>query len=185
MPLAALAVHQLRYFLAFGSRGGSELADTGHSYLNSVTPWLVLVLALGLGAFVGRLARAWRSGEADDARGQKTLRVWLVASLSLILIYASQEFLEGLLATGHPDGLTGIFGDGGLWAIPAALAVGAVLALLVRGGHAVVALAARLRRSRPSAAPRGLPIRRPAPVFLVPASPLAACAPSRAPPHAR
>ena len=160
------------------------MASTGHSYLNSVTPWLVLILALGLGAFVGRLARAWRTGEAGDARAEKTLRVWLAASLALVLIYAGQEFLEGLLATGHPAGLTGIFGDGGLWAIPAALAVGAVLALLVRGGHAVVALAARLRRSRPSAEPRRLVTRRPAPVFLVPASPLAACAPSRAPPHA-
>jgi hypothetical protein len=185
MPLAALAVHQLRYFLAYGSRGSSELADTGHSYLNSVTPWLVLVLALGLGAFVGRLARAWRTGDAGEGRAPKTVRVWLAASLALVLIYAGQEFLEGLFATGHPDGLAGIFGNGGLWAVPAALAVGAALALLVRGGQAAVTLAARLRRSLPSPAPSSLAPRRLTPVFIVPASPLAACAPSRAPPSVR
>jgi hypothetical protein len=184
MPIAALAVHQLRYFLAFGPRGETQLSETGHSYLQSVTPWLVLVLALGLGAFLGRLARAWRSGEVDRHRTTRPLALWLAATLALVLIYAGQEFLEGLFATGHPDGLVGIFGDGGWWALPAAVVVGGALALLVRGGDAAVALAARLRTRRPVLARAAAVQARPAPVFVVPASPLAACAPSRAPPLA-
>jgi hypothetical protein len=182
MPLAALAVHQVRYFLAFGSRGRNHLADTGHSYLHSLTPWIVVVLALGLGSFVGRVARAWRSGEAGPDRRQGTLAVWMAATVALVLIYAGQEFLEGLFASGHPHGLAGIFGDGGLWALPVAAAVGALIALLVRGGQVAVELAARLRRARPGRARRSPAARRPASVFIVPASPLAACAPSRAPP---
>ena len=42
VPAAALAVHQLRYWLAFGSNASSELARQGHSYLHSVVPWIVL-----------------------------------------------------------------------------------------------------------------------------------------------
>jgi len=36
MPAAAFAVHQLRYYLAYGSAAGAELQRTGHSYLHSV-----------------------------------------------------------------------------------------------------------------------------------------------------
>jgi hypothetical protein len=187
MPIAALAVHQLRFMLAFGpSRSSSELAGTGHSYLSSVTPWVVLVLALGFGLFLGRLARAWRSGEAAGPARRNTVRVWFAATAALVLIYAGQEFLEGLFATGHHAGLAGIFGDGGLWALPAAAAVGGTLALLVCGGRVVVALAARRGRKRVIAAAEApAPLRGPRPVLLVAASPLAACAPERAPPFAR
>jgi hypothetical protein len=51
----------------------------------------------------------------------------------LVAIYSAQEFLEGMFATGHPAGLVGIFGYGGWWSIPAALAVGLVLAAMFHG----------------------------------------------------
>jgi hypothetical protein len=185
MPIAALAVHQLRYLLAYGPKGSSELAETGHSYLNSLTPWLVLVLALGIGTFLARLGRAWRSGNAHRSRQRHFIALWLAASAGLVMIYAGQEFLEGLFATGHPAGLVGIFGDGGLWALPAALAIGAVLALVVRGGHAALELAARLSRRAPRARARPAPAYPPAAPLLRPPSPLAACSAGRAPPFAR
>lgn len=184
MPAAALAVHQLRYFLAFGRGGSSELAETGHSYLHSLAPWLVLALALGAGAFLGRLGRAWRSGDAGSRSRSRLglFGLWLTATVALVLIYASQEFLEGLFAAGHPAGLQGIFGDGGWLSLPAAAAIGAVVALLVRGGRAVIALAARLRGDRPLTRRDGTRLPKPRPVFLIAAAPLAACSPSRAPP---
>ena len=183
VPLAAIAVHQLRFLLAYGHSGGRELAETGHSYLHSLTPWIVLLCALGVGGFLHRLAHAWREGDERGARRHRWLRLWLVASVALILIYAGQEALEGLLSTGHADGLAGIFGDGGWWAVPAAFAVGGVLALLVRGGQAAIVLAARLGRRSPTARRRSrLPVRRPATIFIAHASPLACCAPGRAPP---
>jgi hypothetical protein len=183
VPLSAIAVHQLRFFLAYGPSGGRELAESGHSYLHSVTPWIVLLCALGVGGFLRRLSLAWRDGEADGAPPHSLVRLWLIASAALVLIYAGQETLEGLLANGHAAGFGGIFGDGGLWALPSAAAVGGVLALLVRGGRAAIGLAARLSRRRPSRARRSRPAaRRPAPVFIAHASPLACCAPGRAPP---
>jgi hypothetical protein len=170
---------------SFGPKGSSELATTGHSYLNSLTPWLVLVFALGLGAFLGRLARAWRSGEAEGPQRRGVVGVWLAATVSLVLIYAGQEFLEGLFATGHPAGLVGIFGDGGLWALPVAAAVGGVLALLVRGERAALALAARLGRSRPRTRHTSVPVHSSAAPALIPPSPLAVCSAGRAPPFRR
>ncbi len=181
--LAAIVVHQLRFLLAYGAGGGHELAQTGHSYLHSLTPWIVLLCGLGVGGFLQRLALVWRTGESGAGRRHSTLRLWLAASVALILIYAGQEALEGLLASGHPDGLAGIFGGGGWWAVPAAFTVGGVLTLLVRGGEAAIVLAARLGRRSPRV-PRvsGLTVRAPSLVFIAPASPLARCAPERAPP---
>ena len=48
VPAGALAVHQLRFLLAFGGGAGTELARQGHSYLHSLVPWIVLLIgALG------------------------------------------------------------------------------------------------------------------------------------------
>ena len=64
--------------------------------------------------------------------------LWLVCSAALVAIYVSQEFLEGLFATGHPAGLAGIFGYGGWWAIPASVCVGLVLAAVFHGARWVL-----------------------------------------------
>lgn len=58
LPPAAFAVHQLRYMLAYGAGSGSELERTGHSYLHSVVPWLVMLLAMAAGGFLSLLGRA-------------------------------------------------------------------------------------------------------------------------------
>ena len=38
MPAAALAVHQLRYALAFGDGAPQALSAQGHAYLTSIAP---------------------------------------------------------------------------------------------------------------------------------------------------
>jgi hypothetical protein len=146
-PLAALVVHQLRYELAFGGGASRELADQGHSYLHELTPWIVLAVAIGLGGLIARVARAWRSGEGDGSQARGLIGLWALVSVALFSLYVGQEFLEGLFATGHPQGLAGILGDGGWWALPAAGAVGALLTLVIAGGRVLVAaVAARSRR---------------------------------------
>src|SRR4051794_37807013 len=108
VPAAALVVHQLRFTLAYGSQAKQVLAAEWHSYLNSLAPWLVLLLALGLGSFVLRVARAARDG-AERRPARRLLEVWALAWASLVAIYVAQEFLEGLFAVGHPSGAAGIF----------------------------------------------------------------------------
>jgi hypothetical protein len=183
-PVGAFAVHQLRYALAFGGDASRELADQGHAYLHELTPWIVLALAFGVGGLVARVARAWQSGESERGSGQRLVVLWALAAAGLFSIYVGQEFLEGLLATGHPEGLAGILGDGGLWALPAAIAIGGLLALLVRGGRALVERVAQLRRERRPIAPARAPKNaiRPASVVLPRLAPLACASAGRAPP---
>jgi hypothetical protein len=182
-PLGALAMHRLRYELAFGSDASRELAAHGHGYLQALTPLVVLAAALGLGGWLARLGRAWRSGEPDGATGRRAVVLWALASAGLFAIYVGQESLEALLAAGHPQGLAAILGVGGLWALPAAVVIGGLLTLVVRGGRALVAHAARIGRRSPVAherAPRRG--RRPAAVALARLAPLARACAGRAPP---
>jgi hypothetical protein len=58
VPAAAFAVHQLRYWLAFGGGAGVQLQQQGHAYMHSLVPWIVLALALALGTFLRLIARA-------------------------------------------------------------------------------------------------------------------------------
>jgi hypothetical protein len=180
-PLGALAMHRMRYELAFGSDASRELAAHGHGYLQALTPLVVLAAALGLG---GLLARAWRSGEPDRGTGRRLVVLWALASAGLFAIYVGQESLEALLAAGHPQGLAAILGDGGLWALPAAVVIGGLLALVVRGGRALVAHVARIGRRRSPIARERAPrlVRRPAAVAVARVAPLARASAGRAPP---
>jgi hypothetical protein len=181
LPVAALGVHQLRYRLAFGHESHHELAAEGHAYLASLTPILAFVAALIGAELVFRLARASRGHSASGPRARFLALATAVAA-TLVAIYMAQELLEGLLSTGHPDGLAGVFGEGGWWSVPIAIAFGTVIALLIRGADAAVAALARIRqhRSGPRAPVRDLP--RPREVFLPALTPFATAAPGRAPP---
>ncbi len=173
MPAAAFAVHQLRYWLAFGGRAGAVLQAQGHSYLHSVVPWIVLLIAISLGVFLQALGRAF-GGDCSLPRYTFSFAaLWLLCAACLVAIYTCQEFLEGLLATGHPGGLVGIYGYGGWWSVPAALAVGLVLASVFQGTRWVLREVARLsgrrraqrlRRMRSVRVPRDAPLRRLAPL---------------------
>ncbi len=172
MPAGAFAVHQLRYWLAFGGRTGLLLQQQGHAYLHSVVPWIVLLAATAVGVFLQALGRAF-GGQCSLPRQTVSCgALWLICAACLVAIYVSQEFLEGLFVTGHPAGLAGIFGYGGWWSIPAAVAVGLVLAISFHGArrvlHAVAERRARTatrdRRPAPARAPRDFLVPAPAPL---------------------
>jgi hypothetical protein len=183
LPAAAFAVHQLRYFLAYGGAAGIELQRTGHSYLHSIVPWIVVLIALAVGLFLRALGRAFSGQSSVPRYAGSFLLLWLVCVASLVAIYTVQEFLEGLLATGHPAGLIGVFGYGGWWAIPAAVGVGLVLAAAFHAGTWV--LREVIRRYGCLRAPRthGKPARaRHAQVFLPRLAPLVGGWSGRGPP---
>jgi hypothetical protein len=154
LPPAAFAVHQLRYLLAYGSAAGIELQRTGHSYLHSIVPWIIVLIALAVGLFLRALGRAFAGQSSVPRYAGSFLALWLLCAASLVAIYAAQEFLEGLLATGHPAGLVGVFGYGGWWAIPAAASIGLVLAAVFHAGTWV--LREVIRRYGCLRAPRAL-----------------------------
>jgi hypothetical protein len=184
MPAAVLTVHQLRYQLAFGGHTDAKLASEGHAYLGTLTPLAAMLLAIGAGVFIAALARARRDGETGEG-GRPFVFVWVLTAATLLGIYALQELAEGMLVSGHPGGFHGVFGDGGLWAVPLAVALGAVVALALRVADVakcwVASLADEPEAPAP-ARPRRAP--RPAPVFMPAPAPLALAAAGRAPPGA-
>ena len=184
MPAAAFGVHQLRYYLAYGSAAGAVLQRTGHSYLHSVVPWLVMLVALAAGGFLWRLGRALAGQRSVSRYTASLVGLWVVCSVCLVAIFATQEFLEGLFATGHPGGLVGIFGYGGWWSIPAAVCVGLVLAVLFHGARWVLEVVAHRHagtRSRPVV--RVAAARRPCGVLVPRLAPLAEGRSGRGPPR--
>jgi hypothetical protein len=89
--------------------------------------------------------------------------------------------LEGVLASGHPAGLGGVFGSGGFWAVPAAGLCAGAIAVLLCGAAVIERVAATL------AAPRGVAqvaAQVLGPFLVVPPrwAPLASCRAGRAPP---
>jgi hypothetical protein len=188
VPVAAFAVHQLRFLLAFGGGAGTELKETGHSYLHSVVPWIMLAVGVSVGAFLWSLGRAvtGRRSTTASRRGISFLALWLLCATCLLAIYCTQEFLEGLFATGHPTGLAGIFGFGGLWSIPSAIGVGLVLASLMYGASWTLAEVGRRHGLMVSTAPRRAPLlARPRTIARASAQPLVRGWCDRGPPPPR
>jgi hypothetical protein len=144
-PAAAFAVHQLRYQLAYGHRAGAALSASGHGYLTSLAPWIVLLLALAAGSFLARVARA-AAGNADSRPRRAFAGLWALSSVGLLAAYAIQETLEGIFVAGHPGGFAGVFGHGGWWAVPLAALIGLAVALLLRLAAAVVEAVAHVVR---------------------------------------
>jgi len=124
--VGALAVHELRYRIAFGDDASSTLASSGHGYLGLVTPVVALVAMSGLASLVQHMA------SGDGSLGERRGRIWLALSAGLLAIFCVQELFESLLATGHPDGLEGMFGDGGWLALPLSMTVGGIAVAFVR-----------------------------------------------------
>jgi hypothetical protein len=149
MPPAAFAVHQLRYELAYGSEASVVLRATGHSYLHSVVPWLVALVGIAAGSLLTRVGRAFATRTSPRDFSLSFGALWALCAVTLVVIFACQETLEGIFAVGHPSGWTGVFGDGGYWALPVAACVGFVLAAVFHGARWVVRRTAEWRR-RPS-----------------------------------
>jgi hypothetical protein len=183
LPVAALAVHQLRFMLAFGGHAGAALAQQGHSYLHSWVPWVVLLIGVAVGGFLWGLGKALAGQRTPSRYTLSLVALWVVCAGCLIAIYVVQEFLEGLVATGHPTGLAGIFGYGGWWSVPAAIGVGLVLAALFHGARWVLDEVAERRLQELDGLVRRPPSRRrPRDAWLPRVSPLAEGWSGRGPP---
>jgi hypothetical protein len=177
LAAGSLAVHQLRYAAGYGSESSRALADQGHGYLGPAGAVIALLLAVALGVFVGALLR----GRHSAGRHARFRSLWLVATASLSAIYVGQELIEGALADGHPEGLAGVVAHGGWLAFAVAAAVGALVALAMRGADAALA-AARAGRALSLARPAAPPVLLPLPQLRRPAAPCAASPPARGPP---
>ena len=139
----ALAVHHGRYALATVEHE-HELAPA-HGHL----PWLAGAAAVLLFLAVVQLAvHLGRAGEDPRAELPRLRVLWLAASVCLLGVFGAQESLETFLVHGHPPSASDILAGGGWSAVPLAVAVGGLIALLLRGAATVVRWAFG-RRHRP------------------------------------
>jgi hypothetical protein len=156
LSLGSLAVHELRYLLAYGHRTGEALANQGHAYLSDLGGALVTL------AFASLLATLLAGVLAPPARrpaqpaGAAFRRVAALYALALLAIFCTQELTEGAVAAGHPAGLAAVLAHGGWVALPLALALGILCSL------ACLALQGVERTLARGACPRHAPRRPPA-----------------------
>jgi hypothetical protein len=131
LAAGSLAVHELRYIVGYGE----PAAVGGHGYLAVVAPIVALALALACGLWIARLGRA----VAPATRGPLT---WAASTAVLVGVFLAQESVEALTAAGHP----GLFAHGGWLALPIAVAVGGMVALVLCGARVADDAAAAVSR---------------------------------------
>ena len=154
LSLGALAVHELRYLLAYGDQAGEALASQGHAYLSDLGGVLIaVVLAALLAALLGTGLTPPPRRRDQPARSS-FLRTAAIHALALGVIFSAQELTEGAVAAGHPAGPAAILAHGGWVALPVALVVGAVCALATLALRGVERALAQVESRRP---PRGRP----------------------------
>jgi hypothetical protein len=177
LAAGALAVHELRYALAYGDHAGREASAQGHAYVTVLLPVVVLAALFAAAHALLRFA----GGPASGSRGHRFTGLWLGCTVALVAAYCGQELVEGWLAAGHPAGVAGVFEHGGWIALVCAPLVGGLVALAVRGAAAASEPRARVAAWRPrrAAAPAAAS---PAPVLQPSPDPLARFLAARGPP---
>ena len=163
LALGGLAVHQLRYLIAFGPEGSAALHREGHAYLAEVVP---VLLALAIAAIAARLVVAATDRRSVPGASRSTISTALRYALALVCVFSAQELAEGALAPGHPAGAAALVGGGAWVALPLSFALGLVAALAERAldrAEAVIAVVlagpARRRQDSPEPARPGFPLR--------------------------
>src|SRR4051794_38594305 len=150
IALGAFGVHQLRYLAADGGDAGARLAAEGHGYFAGVVPLLGAFILAALASLIMRAAGGRTPAAAVGAlRGR-----WAAYSLAVFCVFAAQESLEGIFASGHASGFAAVFGHGGWLALPAAALAGFVLAIFERRLLAIERRVAAITRALRRAAPR-------------------------------
>jgi hypothetical protein len=180
LPAAVLAVHQLRYLLAYGSHAAAQLSARGDHYVSTATLIAGTLVAIALAFGVLRLMATWRGRSQVELVRAPLWLLWLGLTLVLLAGFCAVEGLEMVFEPHHPAGLAAIWGSGGWWAVPAAAFIAALMALLVHGGRVLLVVAARrrlLRRAARSTVRQGAFHR-----DFRPHRPMATCAAGRAPP---
>lgn len=124
----SMGIHQLRYAIGYGSGSSHALAIHGHAYLGAAMP---VVMGLALFALATAMTRIARGGGRTAPLPGSTRRLWLLATLALAAIFATQETLEGSSAIAH----------GGWIGLALAIPTGLLIALVLRGADAAERMA--------------------------------------------
>jgi hypothetical protein len=128
------------------------LSTQGHGYLLALAPVLiagavgVLLATLAMSAFAPARGLRHATGGSIEARGA-------LLAIAFMVVFATQELVEGALISSHPHGLAAL---AECWmALPLALPIGALAALVLgsldRADHLILAAALGEREALPRA----------------------------------
>lgn len=138
---AALVLHELRHLIA--GRPPLEALGPGHAYLPLLGLGASLLLGVAAAKLVGALARARRTGHAEE-RPTSLARAWMLATGALLALHFGQELLEAVLSGRSAASL----GAGASLVAPLGAVLGGLVALGLRGAGRAVAAAARSAHAR-------------------------------------
>lgn len=129
LTLGALALHEIRYALAFGGAPGGGIDRAGHGYLELLAPLIAFgaIAALIVSVVAPALLRL-SPALGEDSRLTDRAAGYAAA---LLVVHFSQELAEGLLHSGHA-GVIEALGSGGIVVMPVAMALGAIAAFARR-----------------------------------------------------
>ena len=119
----ALAIHQLRYAIAYGDGASHALAAHNHAYFGFALPAVATVFVIALAAVLVRIAHG---RAAAPSRRTPLAVLWLCCALVLGTIYGVQETFEG----------AGALAGGGWIGFALAFPAGFLVALALRGADA-------------------------------------------------
>jgi hypothetical protein len=179
LAVGAVILHQADYVL--GGAGNGPLAGHDHGYLPLVMALATVLLLIACAGFAGTLWRA-AQGRVDQSAPPRFLALWPGAAIALLAVFSLQESIESWAAPGHPAGIAHVAEHVGWMGVLLAIALGGVIAAMLRGAHSATRLVAKRRaeRRRPRPAVRLRPSL-PAP-FLTRLDVLAVHSAGRAPP---
>jgi hypothetical protein len=121
--LGAWAVHALRYAIA-----PAGLGRLTHGYLQAAPPVLAGLFALAL----ARLCVEVVDRRASRGRALSWQARWMLAALGFAALYAAQENVELIAATGHAAGPAALLAHGGWTVLPLVVVASGLLAALLR-----------------------------------------------------
>jgi hypothetical protein len=159
LAVGAFLLHQLRYLA-----DGQAFAGHDHSYLPFALALAGVLLLLACAGFGRELWHASR-GRVAPASQPSFTATWAVAAVSLLSIFAIQEWIEAGVAPGHPTTPAHALAHIGWLGLLLAGSLGAMIAALLRGAQSALNLIAKRhapsRRPRPASG-RGIPLPSPA-----------------------
>jgi hypothetical protein len=174
--VGVLAVHHGCYMFATPERDHEFAA--AHAYLSWLTPVAGGLLFLAGAELAARVLSPTIAGPQASPRVRA---LWPTVTVTLVCAFALQESLEAALSHEHLPLQAAVFGAGGWTAVPLAVAVGGVIALLLRGAARALRWALHRARRRARRPPVALHLPA-APVLFLGGSVLAHRHAGRAPP---
>jgi hypothetical protein len=144
-PLLAVGTLVLHKIDAVARAGA--MAGHGHSYMPLAAALVTVLLALTCARYARELWQASR-GRVTEMPQPSLRRLWLVASAALLTTFGLQEWIEGWVTPGHPGTISHALSHIGWLAPLLAVAIGGVIAAILRATQRAIVLLARRHAAR-------------------------------------